>query len=148
MTDTLSVSSAITWGATLSAAIESLFPAIAIAVRAGVEYDPTLLVHQLCKANPDDPATWALRSMLQVTDTALEHAVYERNVAQEQLQLRQTELQNCQSDLLRNLTSVTSCLHALHHSSANLSSPSYNPLLLTQSVSPKTRSHLMVKRRK
>lgn len=84
MTDTLSASSAITWGATLSAAIESLFPAIAIAVKAGVEYDPTLLVRQLCGANSDDPAAWALRSMLQATDTALEHTVYERNVAQEQ----------------------------------------------------------------
>jgi hypothetical protein len=133
MTDTLSVSSAITWGATLSAAIESLFPAIAIAVRAGVEYDPTLLVHQLCEANPDDPAAWALRSMLQVTDTALEHAVYERNVAQEQLQLRQTELQNCQSDLRKK----SDLCDILSTRLASLISQPVQPLLQPSASYPK-----------
>jgi hypothetical protein len=80
--------------ATLSTAIESLFPAIAFAVRTGIEYDPIGLICQLCDVNPSDPAAWALHSMLQVTYTALEH-IGERNVAQEQLRLCRTELQNC-----------------------------------------------------
>jgi len=133
MTDTLSASSAITWGATLSAAIESLFPAIAIAVKAGVEYDPTLLVRQLCGANSDDPAAWALRSMLQATDTALEHTVYERNVAQEQLQLRQTELQNCQSELRKK----SDLCDILSTRLASLLSQPVQPLLQPSASYPK-----------
>ena len=93
MIDTPSASSAITYGAKLSTAIKSLFPAIAVAVEIGIEHDPTALILQLCDAKPDDPAIWALHALLQVTDTALEHTVFERNDAQEQLQLRQAELQ-------------------------------------------------------
>ena len=80
-------------GATLSTAIKSLFLAIAFTVRTGIEYDPTRLICQLCDVNPGDPAAWALHSMLQATDTALH--IGERNVAQEQLRLCRTELQNC-----------------------------------------------------
>ena len=99
MTDTPSASSAITYGAKLSTAIKSLFPAIAVAVEIGIEHDPTALILQLCDAKPDDSAIWALHALLQVTDTALENTVFERNDAQEQLQLRQAELQKCQSEL-------------------------------------------------
>ncbi|KAN0074925.1 hypothetical protein V8E54_007536 [Elaphomyces granulatus] len=99
MIDTPSASSAITYGAKLSTAIKSLFPAIAVAVEIGIEHDPTALILQLCDVKPDDPAIWALHALLQVTDTALEHTVFERNDAQEQLQLRQAELQKCQSEL-------------------------------------------------
>jgi hypothetical protein len=97
MSDT--TSSASTWGANLSAAIKSLFPAIAFAVEAGVGHDPTTLISQLSDANPGDPAIWALHDILQVTNTALEHTVIERDTAQEQLNLRQVELEKCQCEL-------------------------------------------------
>jgi hypothetical protein len=91
-------SSASTWGANLSAAIKNLFPAIAFAVETGVGHDPTTLIRQLSDANPD-PAIWALHDILQVTNTALEHTVVERDTAQEQLNFRQIELEKCQSEL-------------------------------------------------
>jgi hypothetical protein len=54
MADTPSsfASSAITRGATLAAAIESRFPAIAYVARTGIEYDPATLIRQL-RDNPD-----------------------------------------------------------------------------------------------
>ena len=97
MSDT--TSSASTWGANLSAAIKSLFPAIAFAVETGVGHDPTTLIRQLSDANPEDPAIWALHDLLQVTNTALEHTVVERDTAQEQFNLRQVELEKCQAEL-------------------------------------------------
>ena len=98
-TPSSSMSPTITWGASLSAGLESHFPAAAFAVRAGiVEYDPTMLIRQL-QDNTGDPVALALRSMMRIIDNTLEHTAGERNDAQDQLQLRQNELQACQSNL-------------------------------------------------
>jgi len=100
-TPSSSASPTITWGASLSAGLESHFPAAAFAVRAGmVEYDPSLLIRQL-QDSTGDPVALALRSMMRIIDNTLEHTVAERNHAQDQLGLHQTELRNCQADLQR-----------------------------------------------
>jgi hypothetical protein len=65
-----------------------------------VEYDPSLLIRQL-QDSTGDPVALALRSMMRIIDNTLEHTVAERNHAQDQLGLHQTELRNCQADLQR-----------------------------------------------
>jgi hypothetical protein len=60
-------------------------------------HDPAALIRQL-RDNPNDPAALALYSMLQAVDRALENTVNERNIAQDQLLLCQTDLRAYQSD--------------------------------------------------
>jgi hypothetical protein len=96
-----SANSTVTWEASLATVLESHFPAVAFAIRAGrVEYDPTLLMRQL-QDNTGDQVTPALRSVMRIVDNTLEQTVVERNHAQDQLQRHQTELQNCQAELQR-----------------------------------------------